>query len=268
MRIVALLTIRNEVAYLERCLRHLHEQGIETCVIDNDSSDGSAEVAKQFIGQGVIRVDRLRYDGYFDLVAQCRQQEQLAMEIDADWFIHHDADEIREPPPGWGTLSNAIKRADAAGYNAIDFAEFVFLPNDTEASMPADYVRGLKHYYYFQPTPLHRVTAWKKTVAAVNLEVSGGHRVEFAGRKILPEQFVLRHYIGLSVDHLLAKYSRRTFSEAEVHRRGWHGWRAEFDKWQIRLPNAAELKLNRDDGIWDKSDPKSVHLFIVRREDA
>ncbi len=39
MRVVALLGIRNEERYLERCIRHLVGQGVEVCVIDNDSID-------------------------------------------------------------------------------------------------------------------------------------------------------------------------------------------------------------------------------------
>lgn len=265
MRVVALLTVRNEALYLARCLSHLCEQGVDVCVIDNDSTDESKSIAESFLGRGVFRIERLPFNGVFDLVAQCQQQEELAAEIDADWFIHHDADEIREAPKGWGRLATAIERADQQGYNAIDFAEFVFIPHG--GGNGSDYAREFQNYYYFQPAPLHRVNAWKKTGAAVDLVSSGGHRAEFSGRKMLPEQFVLRHYIGLSAEQLIAKYSHRQYSEAEVRERSWHGWRAEFDKWQVRLPAASELKLYKGEGDWDKSDPKRVHQFVVKRQD-
>lgn len=47
-RIVALLAIRNEALYLEKCLDHLYQQGIEVCIIDNGSTDNSLEIAKSF----------------------------------------------------------------------------------------------------------------------------------------------------------------------------------------------------------------------------
>ncbi len=56
LNIVALLTVRNEELYLERCLQHLADEGINTCVIDNESTDLSLEIARAFIGRGVVAV--------------------------------------------------------------------------------------------------------------------------------------------------------------------------------------------------------------------
>lgn len=43
-------------------------------------------------------------------------EEKLAAEINADWFIHHDADEIREAPSPYKTLKEGIEDADRQGY--------------------------------------------------------------------------------------------------------------------------------------------------------
>ena len=96
--VVALLTIRNEALYLEKCLEHLYQQGINTCVIDNNSTDNSLDIAKSFINRGVVQIETLPFEGYFDLIKQLEIKEKLASEINANWFIHHDADEIREAP--------------------------------------------------------------------------------------------------------------------------------------------------------------------------
>lgn len=265
MRIVALLGIRNEEAYLARCLQHLFEQGIETCVIDNQSFDGSREIVERFRDKGVFRVETLPYRGFFDLVAQCQIQERLSQEIDADWFIRVDADEIREAPTGWGSLKQGIERVDREGFNAINFDEFVFMPEP--GLRPVDYVSELIRYYYFLPNIDQHIKAWKNLGVPVNLSETGGHRAAFEGRVVHPVNFILRHYIGLSIDYLQKKYSNRIFSAEEVSVRGWHGWRADFAKWRVVLPPAEKLK-TYDNCIWDKSDPQSVHQFVVRAQNA
>ena len=108
MRVVALLTVRNEELVLERCLRHLAGQGVDTCVIDHGSDDGTLSIAESYLGRGVFRIDRLPYTGVFRLEDQLRQKERLAAAIDAQWFIHLDADEIRQAPAPDQTLREAI----------------------------------------------------------------------------------------------------------------------------------------------------------------
>ena len=128
-RVVALLTCRNESLYLERSLQHLYEQGIETCFIDNESTDNSLEIAKRFKRKGVFMIEKQPFPGYFDLVEQLKIKERLISEIDSDWFIHHDVDEIREAPSPFINLKEGIFEADKRGFNAINFDEFVFIPS-------------------------------------------------------------------------------------------------------------------------------------------
>lgn len=263
MRVVALLAVRNEALYLERCLAHLRAQGVETCVIDNDSTDATAAIARSFLGRGVFRIDRLPYKGFFDLVEQLQCKERLAREIDADWFLHVDADEIREAPLRWRTLAEAIGAVDAQGSNAINFDEFVFLPtSDSDAFEGTDYVERMRYYYFFEPDTLRRINAWKRQTRPVDLTSSGGHRVQFEGRRIFPENFVLRHYIVLSRDHAIAKYGReRVYSRVEIEQRAWHGARPRFAPAMLSFPEKSLLK-HLDRGCWDKSDPWGRHRFM------
>ncbi len=267
MRIVALLAARNEALYLERCLAHLHSQGVETCVIDNGSTDATEAIARSFVGRGVFRIDSLPYKGFFDLVEQLQCKERLAREIGADWFIHVDADEIREAPAPWRTLREAVTAVDVQGYNAINFDEFVFLPtSDSESFEGTDYVERMRYYYFFEPAPLRRINAWKRSPRPVELTMSGGHQVQFEGRRIFPENFVLRHYIVLSRDHAIAKYGRdRVYSSAEIEERRWHGVRARFDAANLKFPDRAVLKCV-DSGRWDRTDPWRRHSFMEAGE--
>lgn len=263
MRVVALLTVRNEELVLARCLEHLHSQGVETCLVDNGSNDRTLEIAEAFRDRGVFRIDRLPFSGCFELSRILAREEQLASEIDADWFIHHDADEIRQAPRPYRTLLEGIADADRQGFSAISFDEFVFLPTTPEESFEGpDYVERMHYYYFFRPRPFHRVNAWKRLSASVNLRDSGGHDVAFEGRRLFPQAFILRHYIALSRAHAFRKYLGRTYSQREVIEHGWHGNRAFVRPRQLVFPPRERLRLLLDENKWDRSDPWLRHEFL------
>jgi lipopolysaccharide transport system ATP-binding protein len=268
LRIVALLTVRNEVLYLERCLEHLFAQGIETCVIDNESTDTTLDIARKYLGRGVFRIETLPYSGYFDLVAQLSLKEQISREIDADWFIHLDADEIREAPAPFKSLYEGIIKVDQEGYNAIDFENFIFLPTADDVSFEGtDYVEKMRYYYFYAPGSLRHINAWKNTGQVVDLVSSGGHSANFDGRKIYPVNFIKRHYIALSRAQAIAKYgSERIYSREEVEQRGWHGARAHFNPAKLKFPSRHQLKMLNNNNDWDKSEPWTKHSFF-RGED-
>lgn len=260
MRVVALLSVRNEELYISRVIEHLITQGIEICVIDNESTDATFGIAQKYLGRGVFRIDTQPFEGYFNLVAQLSLKEKLSREIDADWFIHHDADEIREAPAPFKSLYEGILKVDQEGYNAINFDEFVFLPTaDDESFEGTDYVAKMQYYYFFEPAKFHRINAWKKTNLAFDLVSSGGHRVNFVDRKIYPENFILRHYLALSRTHAIAKYgSERIYSSEEIETRGWHRARANANIEAIRFPSSDELH-KVGDGRWNKGFPRKQH---------
>ena len=158
MKMVALLTVRNQELCLERCLEHSFFQGIETCFIDDNSTDKSREVAERFLKRGVFRLERQPYLGYYDHVGLLSLKENLADNINADWFIHHDTDEIMEAPSPFASLRAGIESADAAGFEAINFDEFVFVPTaNTENYEGTDYVEKIQYFYFFEPGPNRQV---------------------------------------------------------------------------------------------------------------
>jgi glycosyltransferase involved in cell wall biosynthesis len=262
MRIVALLAIRNEALYLPACLDHLARQRVETCVIDNGSTDESRAIVESYLGRGVFQIVDQPYAGYFDLTAQLELKQRLSAAIEADWFIHHDADEIREAPPQWSTLAEGIEAMDRAGWNSINFDEFVFVPTQEFPSHEGtDFVAGMRHYYFFERHANQRVNAWKKRAGPVDLRLSAGHRVSFANQRVAPQAFVLRHYIFLSLEHGIRKYTQRVYSQYEVEQLGWHRRRSRLRPSNIRLPAVAEMK-RLEAGRWDKSDPQRSQLFM------
>jgi len=264
LRVVALLTVRNEELYLDRCLRHLINQGVEVCVIDNDSTDSTMEIARRYYGQGVFRIESIPFKGFFELQKILCNEERLAKHIDADWFMHHDADEIREPPPPYLTLLEAITEVDRLGYNAINFDEYVFLPTrESKDELPADYVSDMRHYYFYEPIFRRQVKLWKKEGQQVDLVTHAGHCAQFLGRRIYPRSFIMRHYIALSPSHMRTKYSGRKFSPHELAL-GWHTVRKGLDPSQFSLPFQKELTEITHGKVQDKSRPFRYHRAFER----
>lgn len=262
IRIVALLTCRNESLYMKRCLQHLYKQGIETCLIDNESTDNTVEIAKKFKNKGVFRIVTHPYPGYYDWESILKLKEKLVKEIDADWFMHYDADEIREAPFPFMNLKEGIYEVDKKGFNAINFDEFVFIPSSFDENYEKkDYVEEMKNYYFFEPYKNRRINAWKNLTPKIDLVNSGGHQVRFDGINIYPENFILRHYIVLSREHAIRKYCKeRIYSKEEV-KRGWHGTRATFTPEKLTFPDKSLLKkINKNS--WDKTDPWKKHTFL------
>jgi len=268
VRIIALMTVRNEAMYLGVTLPHLFEQGVEVCLVDNESTDDTVRVASQFLGKGLIRVESLPFRGCFELTRILENEERLARELEADWFIHHDADEIREACSPYASLAKGIAAADDAGFTAVGFDEFVFLPvaGSGRSFEGTDFRSAMEHYYYFRPRPRHQLNAWKKSASEVDLLSNAGHCVEFEGRHIFPESFVLRHYPALSRAHLMIKYASRVFDRRESEERGWNQDRAWAFPDDFRLPRAEEMQRLSGEGPLSKSNPRTRHLFIVRDE--
>src|SRR5262249_52428867 len=161
------------------------------------STDGTAAAVEPFVGRGVIAVEPLRSAAAaadaFDWTRILERKAALAREIDADWFIHHDADEFRESPWSGVPLRHGIARVDAAGFNAIDFESLDFWPTH-DRFQPGDDVRAaFTHYSLRAPYDRLQVRAWKNTGAAVDLASSGGHEARFDDRRIFPLRFIARH---------------------------------------------------------------------------
>lgn len=263
MRIVALLITYNESRFIEPCLNNYIKQGVEVYLVDNDSTDDTVEKAKAYLGRGLIGIEHWPRAGLYDNTAQLHRKEALAQSLDADWFIQTDTDEIRLPPTGHPTLQAALTQADAAGYNAANFMEYVFIPvAESPNHDHPNFQETLRWYYPFQPFYPHRLTAWKRQPGPVNLVEAAGHRVNFPGLRMSPELFKIKHYIGLSVPHLLEKYGQRRHPPEEIAK-GWQGWRERLQPHQITLPSQADMRLYVSDEALDPSRPLQKHNWVA-----
>ena len=263
MRILALLATYNEERFIANCLDHLIGQGVGVYLIDNTSTDATVAIAERYLGRGVTGIERLPRGGTFDFKRILQRKEALAGSLDADWFLHLDADEIRLAPSRGQTLAEAIEAVDKAGYNAVNFQEYTFVPT---AEAPdhdhAGYLQTMRWYYPFTPFSPHRMSAWKRPAGRVDLVAAGGHAVRFKGVRMCPQVFPMRHYMFLSVDHAVRKYATRRHPPAALAA-GWHGWREQLDPVRITLPREAELRTYTGDMDLDPLRPRTSHAVIA-----
>lgn len=266
MRVLALIAAYNERRFIGPCLEHLERHGIDAYLIDNYSTDETVELAEPWLDRNLVGIEsfpRGESDTY-NWRAILERKEELARTLDYEWFIHMDPDEIRLPPAGepGRKLLDALAAADREGFNAVDFAEFTFIPtqNSPDHDHP-DFQRTLRTYYPFEgPRPVNQLTAWRAHPEATLK--SGGHRIEFPGVRIYPRQFRMKHYLFLSVPHAVEKYVERHYDPAEVES-GWHGWRARVGEADIKLPSHSEVRSSASDDDLAFREPRHSHYLEV-----
>jgi Glycosyl transferase family 2 len=234
MNIVAIIAVRNELVYLREVIPYLDGERIEVIILDNDSTDGTAEALGRAAYPNVRGVERLPFDGTFDLTAQLEAKARLAAQIEADWIIHQDADEILQSPTEWGGLRRSIESADASGFNVMNFSELVMLPSDPALD---DFLHNNSRYYFFEPRPLRLMRAWKKSAGLSNVS-AGGHTVGGDDVVVSPARMLLKHFIVRSQKHACEKYLGRRFASGDL-RNGWHGNRLGFTATNLAIPTSA-----------------------------
>jgi Glycosyl transferase family 2 len=264
-RVVALLATYNEERFIAACLAHLIEQDIQVYLIDNGSTDQTAAIATRYSGRGLLGFETFPRGDFYSWRPLLQRKEQLANSLDADWFINLDPDEVRLAPSSHRTLPQAFSDVEDQGFNAVNFQEFTFIPTceEPDHDHPA-FQKTMKHYYPFASSPAPtQVKAWKRQRTPVQFAWSGGHEVRFDGLKIAPHNFVMKHYMFLSVPHALIKYCQKKYDPNEVEA-GWHRARAALRPEAIRLPLQSDLRSFLSDDKLDASNPRSKHYLLDR----
>jgi glycosyltransferase involved in cell wall biosynthesis len=267
VKIVAILQTYNEQRFIGDCLDHLAEQGISAYLVDNESTDDTVAIAERRLGRNLIGIETLPRDGHFALRKQLTRKQELAQSLDADWLIHLDADEFRVSPAPGQSLAQALAQADAAGFNAVNFVEFVFLPTLEEPDHDhADYLQTMRFYYPYLPRTPHRLNAWKRQDGPIEL-TGGGHLVRFPGLSMAPQSMYSRHYLLLSIAHAARKFGPSRYAPDEVAH-GWHRWRVQVDHARIELHSQDELREYAGDHLLDASEPHTQMSQFVNVRDS
>lgn len=263
-RVVALMTAYNEEDVIYHAIKHLTDAGIEVYLIDNWSTDRTIAAAQPLLGKGLIGIEQFPSQGpsgTYDWQSLLRRVEELAMTLDADWFIHHDSDELRQSPWPELSLKQALRYVDRMGFNAVDHTVLDFPPVDNAFIPGEDFARHfMRGTFGRRPGHFLQIKAWKKQTGPVSLAATGGHAAEFVNRRVFPYKFLLRHYPIRSREHGLRKVlseRRPRYSEAERTQLGWHhhydGIRGDHDF--LHDPSSLEVTMG----------PGFYSLFLVER---
>lgn len=256
MKIVAILQTYNEQRFIGDCLDHLAAHGISAYLIDNESTDDTLAIAERRVGRNLIGIETLKRDGHFALHDQLVRKEELAQSLDADWLMHLDADEFRVSSDRGRSLAQAIADADEAGFNAVNFLEFIFLPTREQPDHDhPNYLQTMRSYYPILPQFPDRLNAWRRQDGPVELGHSGGHRVRFPGLRIAPRSMYSRHYLFLSLSCAARKFGPERYAPDEVAR-GWHAWRSRVIVSELELPSERDLRTYVADHLLDPSTPR------------
>jgi hypothetical protein len=265
LRITAIMAVYNEADIIGQTVGDLVRQGIAAHVLNHHSTDGTLAALEPFVESGLVGIESFppasaAGDDRFPWAQILARKEQLARELDADWFIHHDADEFRESPWLHLSLREGIELVDRLGYNAIDFAVLNFWPTQDGFEATSDIREVFRHYEPGEAFDRTQIKCWKKT-ESVDLESSGGHDAQFPSRRVFPVRFILRHYPVRSQAH----GTRKVFEERiprfsdEERRRGWH---VQYDAFR---PGHRFLRDPKTLRIYDPEEVR-VHLQIHHRE--
>lgn len=229
--VVAIISAYNEGDVIGQTVGDLIDHGIGVYLLDHGSTDDTVAEVTRYLGKGLLRIEALpaaapeeagRTDE-FAWASVLRRKEALTRELEASWFIHHDADEFRESPWPHLGLREAIQKVDALGYNAIDFELLNFWPTHDDFRPGQDVRQAFTFYDPPQPWDKVQVKCWKNVETPVDLVSSGGHDVSFDGRRVFPLRFILRHYPVRGQGHGERKVFRERRPRFAAERaRGWH----------------------------------------------
>ena len=273
MNIVAVVAIRDDDDYVQNCLTHLAAQDVNFIVINNGMRQKGLEALQHpEVSRRLVDYVDLAFNGTFELRRQLEMKERLIDQLDADWVIHVDVDEIMHSRVPGETLREAISRLDATGATVIDFSEYVFLPV-LEPYLPGhEGWQPSLHYYFFSPAAPRLLRARRHRIGLSTLPGdsgfgSGGHTLFGPSQKLASENMVLRHYLARDQEHARQKYTQRLFCQDELDI-GWHFNRIGHSPKKFDLPRLSRLKtLDRPDSCsFDDSQPENLHFWQWNRE--
>lgn len=226
MSVLAVLTARNEAGYIDVALESLIAEGVEVVLIDHESVDGTRELAEEWLGRGLLRIETMRWDGVYDLNALLNRQRDVFATSRHDWHVRLDADEWLRSTDDV-PLAEFLERCVDDRFCVVNFREYVFLPPVGVDMWGEDFRQLATDYYVFEPMPLRLMRAWRRRTPG-DFVSGAGHRIEgLSSAVVFPEHQTLRHYIGLSWSHAISKRANRTYAADDLAR-GWHANRLDL----------------------------------------
>jgi hypothetical protein len=258
-RVVAFMAAYNEADIIVQSIKKWTDQGVRVHVLENWSTDATYELAKELEGRLPVTVERFPKDGpsqYFDWGAMLGRMEELAGEIEADWFVRRGADEVLSSPWPGVSYRDALYVVDQAGFNCVDHTIVEFHPVDDS------FAAGMDHEAYFRHFDLKHLShprqrkAWKNCGLPISTIPSAGHDVVFAGRRIYPFKFLLKHYSFRSQKQAERKVFRERKARWNPKERA-RGWHIHYDAMK---EGHRFVKLTSEKEVFDEVDFNKTYL--------
>lgn len=225
-RIMAIIHTYNEADVIDQVVEYVIGQGVDIYLLDNWSTDGTYEKELRLKEHHLdkIRVERFPASGKtdnYEWYKQLEKTEHISKELNYDWYIHYDADEMRVCPWKNVTLKQVIYFVDSLGYNLVEHFCIDFKLTDKEQKN----IFMKETYFEFGKRPLHYSTKiWKKS-EHIDLKKTGGHQATINTPKIFPLLILNRHYPFRTVEQAERKVfrDRKPRFAKERKKYGWHG---------------------------------------------
>lgn len=254
-KVLAIMHIYNEEDILEHTVRYLLAQNIDVYILDNESTDRSYEIAERlkndypshvflerFVTNEINSEGRLVHA--FRLYDQMEKTELISKDLNYDWYIHYDVDEIRVAPWHDVSLKDSIEYIDSLGFNCIECSLIDFRITDKEERIFD--INGYYEIRYYAQS-MHR-KCWKKT-DDIDLKNSGGHYATFDNIRLFPLKFLIKHYPFRSLEQAKRKVllERKNDFVSEKKKRNWH---SHYDTYE----NEDDFIFKKDNLLyWEKS---------------
>ena len=166
-RVVAVIPARNEAAVVGRAIasvvRQQYPGRLDIVLVDDDSSDGTAEAARQAAPAGALKIVRAAPlpPGWTGKVWAMAEGVRHAHAMQPDYFLLTDAD-IEHPPEN---LAGLVVRAESGGYDLVSYMATLRCRTWAERALIPAFV-----FFFFMLYP----PAWVRSTRRATAGAAGG----------------------------------------------------------------------------------------------
>ncbi len=243
MKIIRLLTVKNEIDILSENIKWYSNQGIPTVAIDNGSTDGSFEFLKSLPSDEVALCKQVLTDGYQEQLL-LNEVHTLATSVNPDWIVLADSDEFYESPRHNETFKEGLERISTKEYNLIQLHNIEFWMTEKDNLNEPNFLKRINHYSYFDS---NRYKSYPN-LKGLDIATKIGHVPIFPNNVpiiLCPEIFISRHYKFRSLDQGYKKIKQ--VAPTENHRdQNFHYIKFKEEPHFFIIPSIKLTKYNED----------------------
>jgi hypothetical protein len=227
---LAIIHAYNVSDIISNVLLYLINNEIDIYILDNWSSDDTYAICEKIKYSATNRILLEKYpdkpSDFYEWEKQLHKTEEISKNMNYDWYLHYDSDEIINSPFPELNLCQAISFVDKLGYNCISktILDFRFTSDQSSCN---DAITDNKYFEFGKRQGHHensQIKIWKNT-DDILLAHAGGHTAKFQNieNKCYPFLFRTDHYQYRSkkqmknkLDNILQRMSK------EEKEKGWH----------------------------------------------